>query len=46
MCINCGVGCSVSLLLTTTEAAVVEIPGAKSGPPSPRAGLPSMDDMY
>lgn len=34
---------SVSLLLTTTEAAVVEVAEANSGPPSPR--MPQMDDM-
>lgn len=45
MCINCGVGCSVSLLLTTTEAVVAEIPEAKSGRPSPRAQMPTMDNM-
>ncbi|RWR73664.1 chaperonin CPN60-like protein 2, mitochondrial isoform X2 [Cinnamomum micranthum f. kanehirae] len=36
---------SVSLLLTTTEAVVVEIPEAKSGRPSPRAQMPTMDSM-
>ncbi|XXG48380.1 hypothetical protein AAC387_Pa02g2849 [Persea americana] len=36
---------SVSLLLTTTEAVVVEIPEGKSGPPSPRAQMPTMDNM-
>ncbi|XP_058073928.1 chaperonin CPN60-like 2, mitochondrial [Magnolia sinica] len=34
---------SVSLLLTTTEAAVVEVAEAKTGPPMGR--MPGMDDM-
>lgn len=34
---------SVSVLLTTTEAAVVELPDGRSGRPARR--IPQMDDM-